>query len=240
MERVLLPLRSMSNYRPTVSIKGRRGMRFALSWRAAAASPATPRLLAPPASRTISGRLGARRPYDGCCRLFEIAQVPILFHWSALTVLAGSVIAGAWIGAGLALVAVSFFAILVVRELGHALTARHLGYEAFEICLFPLLGRCHHQQPYSVFEEALVIWGGVAAQLILLVPAAATLALAGNSAWGPLNVLLIAFSWFNAGIMVLNLIPARGMDGAKAWRLPLIIVRAKWTMRQLRRNKILF
>jgi hypothetical protein len=240
MERVLLPLRSMSNYRPTVSIKGRRGMRFALSWRAAAALPAAPPLPAQPAAATISGRLRARRPYDGCCRLFEIAQVPILFHWSALTVLAGFAIAGAWIGAGLALAAVSLFAILLVRELGHALAARHLGYEVFEICLFPFLGQCHHQQPYSVFEEAVVIWGGIAAQSILLVPAAAILALAGNSAWGPLNVLLVSFTWFNAGIMILNLIPARGMDGAKAWRLPLMIVRAKWTMRKLKRNKVLF
>jgi Zn-dependent protease len=240
MERVLLPLRSMSNYRPIVSVKGRRGTRFALSWRAAARNPIAPRLPVPVSVPTISGRLRRGRPYDGCCRLFQVAEIPVLFHWSAFAALAGFVIAGAWTGAGLALAAVSLFAILLVRELGHAFAARQLGYQVFEICLLPFRGQCHHQQPYSVFEEAVVIWGGVAAQLILLVPAAATLALAGNSSWGPLNVLLIAFSWFNAAIMIINLIPARGMDGAKAWRLPLMILRAKWTMRKLKRNKILF
>jgi len=206
-------------------------MRLALSWRASAPSPG--------ARALRSARAPSRTRPDGCYRLFHVAGVPIRFHWSALLMFGSLLVAAGLLGAGLALVACGVFTVTLVHELGHAFVARRLGYEVLEIRLFPLLGQCRYRQPYSDYEDAVIAWGGIAAQLLLLLPATATLALMGNSRFGSINVLLIVFTYFNAVIVLLNLIPARGMDGAKAWRVPLMIARAKWTMRQLRRSKVL-
>jgi Zn-dependent protease len=237
MERVLLSSDSMSTNRPTISIKGRRGMRLAMSWRAAASSPAapSPRLASPP-SRSLRAR---GRP-DGCYRLFDVAGIPVRFHWTALVMFASLVAAAGVCGAGLAVFACGVFTMMLAHELGHAFLARRLGYEVLDIRLFLLLGQCRHHKTYSDYEDAVIAWGGVGAQLLLLLPAIGTLTLLGNTRYGPINVLLIVFSYFNAVMMVCNLVPAQGMDGAKAWRLPLMLARAKWTMRQLRRSKVLF
>jgi Zn-dependent protease len=152
---------------------------------------------------------------------------------------AGLVAAAGVVGAGLVVFAFGVFTLMLVHELGHAFLARRLGYEVLDVRLFPLFGQCRHHRPYSDYEDAVIAWGGVAAQLLLLLPAIATLTLLGNTRYGPINVLLIVFSYFNAVMMVCNLVPARGMDGAKAWRVPLMLARAKWTMRQLRRSKVL-
>jgi Zn-dependent protease len=226
----------MSTNRPTISIKGRRGMRLAMSWRAAASSPA---IRLPRPASTTPRRVRARSRPDGCYRLFHVAGIPVRLHWTALLMFASLVAAAGVCGAGLALFAFGIFTMMLVHELGHVFLARRLGYEVLEIRMFPLLGQCRHRRPYSDYEDAVIAWGGAGAQLLLLLPAVATLTLLGNTQYGSINVLLIVFSYFNAVMMVCNLIPARGMDGAKAWRLPLMLVRAKWTMRQLRRNKVL-
>jgi hypothetical protein len=53
-------------------------------------------------------------------------------------------------------------------------------------------------------------------------------------------VLLVVFSYLNAAIIAIHLIPARNLDGANAWRLPLMLFRARRTMRALMRSHILF
>ena len=224
---------SMSNPRPTIFIKGRRGRRLALSWRASVASPSP--IYAPP----TAPRAAASDEADRCLQLFHIAAIPIRFHWSTLLMLVGLIAASGVLGAGLAVLAFAVCTVTLAHELGHAYLARRLGYEVMDIRVFPVFGKCRYDRPYSDYEDAVIAWGGVAAQLLLLLPAAATLALVGNTSYGAINVLLIGLSYFNAVVMACNLAPARGMDGAKAWRLPFMVAKAKWTMRQLRRSKII-
>ena len=229
----MLPFPSMSNPRPTIFIKGRRGRRLALSWRASVSSP--PPVYAPPIARIAR----ASSEPDRCFRLFHVAGIPVRFHWSTLLMLAGLIAASGILGAGLAVLAFAVCTVTVAHELGHAYLARRLGYEVLDIRVFPVFGNCRYDRPYSEYEDAIIAWGGVAAQFLLLLPAAATLALVGNTSYGSINVLLIGLSYFNAVVMACNLAPARGMDGAKAWRLPFMVIKAKWTMRQLRRSKII-
>jgi len=223
----------MSNTRPTIFIKGRRGRRLALSWRASVSRPSP--VYAPPIARIAH----ASSEPDRCFRLFHVAGIPIRFHWSTLLMLAGLIAASGILGAGLAVLAFAVCTVTVAHELGHAYLARRLGYEVLDIRVFPVFGNCRYDRPYSEYEDAIIAWGGVAAQFLLLLPAAATLALVGNTSYGSINVLLIGLSYFNAVVMACNLAPARGMDGAKAWRLPFMVIKAKWTMRQLRRSKII-
>jgi len=137
-----------------------------------------------------------------------------------------------WIAAALAL-----FTIMIWHELGHAMIASRLGYPILGITLFPVLGQCHYQQPYSAFEDAVIAWGGVIAQLIVLVPAVLILVFFGNTSSGIVNAFLIVFTYFNAIMVLVNLVPSRGLDGAKAWRLAPMVLKANWKVRQLRRQR---
>jgi Zn-dependent protease len=214
-------------------------MRFALSWRAAAAGPEVPEPPQQP-KRAIPGNLPAGRVYDGCFRLFHIAAIPVHVHWSVFMLLAAVALASIRVGVGLSLGALAVCMVMLAHELGHAAFARRLGYDVTEIRLLAYRGRCRYDQPYSDFEVAAIAWGGIAGQLLLLLPAAATLYFHGNTASGALNVFLVVFAYVNAAIMTINLIPARNLDGAQAWRLPLMLVRARRTMRALMRSHILF
>jgi Zn-dependent protease len=142
-------------------------------------------------------------------------------------------------GIPLLFIALGLFTILLVHELGHAFLVKRLGYQVIRIQIFPIHGICLHEAPYSVYEESIIAWGGVLAQFVLFVPAATVLAFFGNSSIGSVNVLLVTFSYINASIIVTNLTPAAPLDGKKAWRLPPNLMRAKWTMYQLKRKKIL-
>jgi Zn-dependent protease len=225
----------MSTNRPTISVKGRRGKRLALSWRAASAPRPLPPLFAPEFPRSAR----VRTSWDGCIQLFRVAGIPVRFHWSTLLTLTGLFAASGSLGLGPALLALTLCAVSLVHELGHAAAARRFGCEVFDIRIFALFGRCRYDEPYSNYEAAVIAWGGVAAQLLLLLPAVAVFAWVGNTTHGAINVVLIGFTYVNTVVMLCNLVPARGMDGAKAWRLPAMLVRAKWTMRQLRRSKVL-
>ena len=161
------------------------------------------------------------------------------FHWSAILMF-GLFFAGVPVlGIPLLFIALGLFTIMLAHEFGHAILVKRLGYRVIRIQIYPIHGLCLYEAPYSTYEDAIIAWGGVLAQFILFMPAAAALALFGNSSVGSVNVLLVTFSYINGYSMVMNLAPAAPLDGKKAWKLPVILVRAKWTMFQLKRKKIL-
>jgi Zn-dependent protease len=221
-----------------VSIKGRRGTRLALSWRAAPGDLGASRL--PSLVTRVSARSTSKRSHQQTRRLgLRLSGIPIRLHWSAVVFYMGLAIGSVWFGPGLAWLALGVAMVMLAHEAGHAAFARRLGYEVSEIQLFAFFGHCRHRRAYSAFEEAVIAWGGIAGQLLLLAPAALTLAMLGSTQYGPLNVLLIALSYFNAIVLAIHLIPTSTLDGAKAWRLPVMLFRARRTMRALRRAKIL-
>lgn len=170
-------------------------------------------------------------------QLFAVAGIPVHLHWSTLAMFGALLLASLFLGVPWIAAAVALLVIMLWHELGHAFIARRLGYPITGIMLFPLIGQCHYQQPYSAFEDARIAWGGVTAQLIVLVPAVATLTFFGNSSYGALNAVLIVFTYFNVVIILLNLLPSRGLDGAKAWALVPMVLKAKWKTRQLKRRR---
>jgi Zn-dependent protease len=226
----------MSSNRPTISIKGRRGVRLASAWQASAA-PATD--FFEPSRSTFSGSLYAGRQHDGCVRLFALAGIPVRAHWSTLLLLGTLALTGWLIGPGPLCLALGVIAVMLTHEIGHACFARRMGYPAIEIRVYPLVAHCYYSEPYSEFEDAVIAWGGVAAQMLLLVPAAVAFAILGNTPFGVLNVMLFSLTYVNAIMIALNLIPAPGLDGRRAWKLPFMLARAKLTVRALRRSKVL-
>ena len=140
-------------------------------------------------------------------------------HWSALA-LAG-VMLGVWHRQpGYAIEAIAcYFGVILLHEAGHAAMARRLGYRASDIHLSMIHGRCTYDSPETFREEALVAWGGVLAQLAVALPLVALAQVPTIASSSFAGILTAAFGYLSLAMVALNLVPVRGLDGAKAWRL---------------------
>ncbi|MFO1467937.1 MAG: hypothetical protein U1F35_16105 [Steroidobacteraceae bacterium] len=131
---------------------------------------------------------------------------------------------------------VSYLAIIAFHEIGHAAVARYLGYEVNAVRIALIHGNCEYEHPGSLWDAALVSWGGVGAQLILVV---IVFSIAGGVSgiadfyFGPVVIFL---GYINLAIALMNLIPNAPFDGHLAWRIfPAAIarMRSRSTVRRL-------
>lgn len=158
-------------------------------------------------------------------RLGHWRGIPVTFHWTVLLGLPWFYYQTRSIQAtAVAFVAFSF--LLMAHELGHAIVAMWRNVRVVRIQLFFIHGVCTHEEPDYEEDDVLIAWGGVAAQLVVLVIAlAASVIVAAASpisraVMAPLFRVLIET---NLLIMILNLLPIAPLDGAKAWRaLPML------------------
>ncbi len=165
-------------------------------------------------------------------RLFGIeirvhATFIVLLAWVALSHLThgqGVTVAVA----GVAYV-VGVFAIIVLHELGHALTARRFGITTRDITLLPIGGVSRlERMPTKPSEELLVALAGPAVNIALA--ALLYIALVAMGAAGDVTrptfvggPLLAKLMWTNVGLAVFNLIPAFPMDGGRVLRAVLAL-----------------
>src|SRR5689334_19310747 len=100
----------------------------------------------------------------------KILGINLYLHWSAL--LGAGVLFGALIRQPVhaALAVSSYFALILLHELGHALMARRYGYDATGIYIGVLHGLCEYDSPHYLKEEAIIAWGGVLMQLAVALP----------------------------------------------------------------------
>jgi Zn-dependent protease len=123
---------------------------------------------------------------------------------------------------GMAVAFGGFCLLLVVHEFGHALVAKWRKVRVHEIRLMFLHGHCRHAEPYHEADDIWIAWGGVAAQLVILLMALAVSELLRVTATDaylfaqPLFRILIETNFV---IMVVNLLPIPSFDGMKAWRI---------------------
>jgi Zn-dependent protease len=150
----------------------------------------------------------------GYVKIGTWASVPVRLHWTAPL--------GALLFGGLQFkpaVWLSFFVLVVVHELWHALLVRRYGHHVMAVDVTGFGGLCRWVGSATTYERAAIAWGGVAAQAVLLLPAAVL-----YEAWGPpssaLGVQLASgFLFANFWLMALNLLPFSPFDGAEAWPL---------------------
>jgi len=163
-------------------------------------------------------------------RIGRVAGIDVYFHATFLILLG-------WVGlqhylarlnpadavGGLLFIS-TLFGIVVLHELGHALTARRFGIRTRDITLLPIGGVARlERMPDNPKEELLVALAGPAVNVALalllfavLIPAAARSGLGEVRLVG--GHLLVKLMLVNVGLAVFNLIPAFPMDGGRVLR----------------------
>ncbi len=113
------------------------------------------------------------------------------------------------------------FSVVVLHELGHALTAKRFGIRTRDITLLPIGGLARlERMPEEPWQELLVALAGPLVNVLLAAPLVVTILPAQGLA-GALDEeagLLTNFMWINVGLAVFNLLPAFPMDGGRVLR----------------------
>lgn len=168
-------------------------------------------------------------------RIGQVAGIGIYLHGTFLILLV-------WLGlseflrgqsvtqaaSGLAFI-ITLFGIIVLHELGHALTARRFGIRTRDIILLPIGGVARlERMPEDPKQELLVALAGPAVNLVLaagltaaLVPVVGFAVLSDVAFVG--GRLLVKLVWVNIALAVFNLLPAFPMDGGRVLRALLAI-----------------
>jgi len=167
-------------------------------------------------------------------RLLTWRGVPVLLHWTVLIGLPWFFFRHESVS-GMAIAFTGLLFLLLVHELGHAAVAKWRKVRVLEIRLKFLHGLCRHEVPYHEADDVWIAWGGVAAQLLVLVVGLGVsdlLHVYAFMAYLNAQPLLRILTETNLLIILLNLLPIPPFDGAKAWRvLPLLWDR--WQGRRL-------
>ena len=151
---------------------------------------------------------------------------PVRVHWSlalSALVLGGVRLDPAgWLGIVL---------VVLAHEVGHAVLVRRYRLTVESIDLHGLGGECRYSGLANGWQTAVIAWGGVLAQALLL-PVGFWLAPHVENSF--LRQLLASFGSPSLWILLLNLIPVPPLDGSEAWRLPGLWRRRRATLRRRR------
>lgn len=146
-------------------------------------------------------------------------RVPVSMHWTVL-------IAFAWLYLffydllATAIASAAFFALLVAHELGHVVVLRRRKIAVASIELFGIHGRTSHAWA-SATDEIRIAWGGVGAQMVVLLVALgvgfAVESVAAPVVWVVAVPILFVFTKLNIFLMLIALLPIGPFDGHSAW-----------------------
>lgn len=165
---------------------------------------------------------------DGYFRVGRLAGVDLRLHWS---VPVGALVFGSlrfepilWL---------AFLAVILVHDLGHALAVRAVGFRITGVDLTGFGGQCRWRGKAEALDHAIIAWGGVVAQSLLLVATLLVTAFFGRSTAHAASLVEHAFIEINLWIMAINLLPFPPLDGARAWGLFAELGSRGWTLPRL-------
>jgi stage IV sporulation protein FB len=160
-------------------------------------------------------RLSAAPMMDrGYLTIGRFRGVPLRLHW---TLPLGALIFGGfrfvpafWVG---------FFLLVLGHELGHAFFVQRYRHQVLSVDVTGFGGLCRWVGRATPYERAVIAWGGVLVQGLILLVAVAVLFAAGppRSVWSV--QLADVFTRTNLWLIGLNLLPLAPLDGKEAWPL---------------------
>lgn len=151
---------------------------------------------------------------SGFVKVGRIRGMPLRMHWTTPI--------GVFLLSGFSfnpLVWISIVGLMVAHELGHAVLARRYRLRVISVDLTPIGGVCRLEGDPALHEAAIVAWGGVLAQGVLLVIALLVKPIFHVVAFGVLDEVFDILIRSNLILMALNLLPIEPLDGATAWRV---------------------
>ncbi len=150
----------------------------------------------------------------GYLTVFKVRGVPLRLHWTlpvlALFMSGGRFAPGLWIGVLL---------VVALHEAGHAVLVHRMGLVNLGVDLTGFGGRCRFAGEPTPIARSIIAWGGVLAQLVVLLPSVALIFLIDLPAAGLVADFFDALTRANALLIALNLLPIQPLDGAEAWPL---------------------
>jgi Zn-dependent protease/CBS domain-containing protein len=167
--------------------------------------------------------------------LAQIAGIGVYVHVTFLMLVAWVAITELARGRGIramtngVLLILAVFAIVVLHELGHALTARRFGVRTRDITLLPIGGVARLEgMPEKPWQELLVALAGPAVNVVLAAVFFGVLTLQGTLIGLPTpdhpgSGILEKLLWINVSLALFNLLPAFPMDGGRALRAGLAL-----------------
>lgn len=117
------------------------------------------------------------------------------------------------------LVWLAIVSLMIAHEMGHAILARRYGLRVLSIDVTAIGGVCRLAGDPTVHEAAVVAWGGVLAQAVVLVLTLLARPLVHVVAFGLLDGVFDTLIHSNLILIGLNLLPVEPLDGAMAWRV---------------------
>ena len=112
---------------------------------------------------------------------------------------------------------------ILVHEFGHVYFVRKFNYKVLGVAVCFNGGECIHEPCRREIEEILIAWGGVIAQIILLI-ATIIIQTVGNYLYPASNTAFINQFYeyaklYNIIGIIYNLFPRDNLDGVKAWEI---------------------
>jgi Zn-dependent protease len=166
--------------------------------------------------------------FDGYFRVGRLAGVDLRLHWS---VPVGALVFGSlrfepvlWL---------AFLALILLHDLGHALLVRAVGFRITGVDVTGFGGQCRWRGKADALEHAIIAWGGLLVQSLLLVATLLVTAVFGRATGHAASLVEHAFIEINLWIFAINLLPFAPLDGARAWGLFSELRARGWTLPRL-------
>jgi Zn-dependent protease len=179
---------------------------------------------------TFAAEIDAIKSMKWSWKVAQIAGIGVYVHFTFIILLgwvgvSHFLLRHSWQDAASGLVfIVTLFGIVVLHELGHALTARRFGIRTRDITLLPIGGVARlERMPDDPKQELLVALAGPAVNIVLAALLLSVL-VAGAKLAALTEVRLVGgdflskLMWVNVGLAVFNLLPAFPMDGGRVLR----------------------